>query len=127
MKYNILPQKDTQSFTSDDSEKDHFYSSHRRLSLSTATLLALSSASLVLLVLLLSLSALRDSSKCPVQASGWNVTRPYGRANSSRMSLDHEHDDLWSVFEPLPAFGGMYKENPDTAGMISMYVHAGND
>jgi len=122
MKYNILPQRDTQSFTSEDSEKEQFYPPQRRISVSIVTLLALSSTTLISVLLLLSLFTLRGRSQCSVQQDGgWNVTRPYGRENTSRMSLDHEHDDMWSVFEPIPAFGGMSKDNPDTAGMISMF------
>ena len=123
MKYNILPQRDTQFLTSEDSEKEQYHPPQRSVSVPIVTLLALSSTTLISVLLLLSLYTLRGSSQVSVhQDGGWNVTRPYGRANTSRMSLDHAHDDMWSVFEPLPAFGGMYKEDPDTAGMISMYV-----
>lgn len=38
------------------------------------------------------------------------------------MGIGREHDRMWSVFEPETNFGLIYKENPDTAGMISMCV-----
>lgn len=122
MKFNLIPQKETPPPASEDSDDEHFRPPLRRVSTSTATLLALTSTTLISVLLLVSLLTLRGPPQCAVQDNGWNVTRPYGRLNTSRMSLDHEHDDLWELFEPIPVFGGIYKENPDTGGLISMYV-----
>jgi hypothetical protein len=46
----------------------------------------------------------------------------YPGEDMSQMGLGREHDHMWSVFEPIEGFGLIYKENPDTAGMISMCV-----
>lgn len=107
MKYHRLSQRDTQALPAEAAEKEYSYLPVGRISVSIATLLALSSTTLLLLLLLLALSIFRADPHCSVKDHGFNVTRPYGRANMSRMSLNHEHDDLWNVFEPRPSFGGM--------------------
>jgi hypothetical protein len=121
MSYKTLSQEDTQSRTAEDSENEQFHPPQRRISVPIITLLVLSSTAFIsVLLLFLQFTASGASRQCLAQDNGWNVTRPYGRENSSRMSLDHEHDDLWSVFEPLPLFGGTSKDNSDTRGAISM-------
>jgi len=124
MKYNILSQTDNQSSTSDfeDTENEKLRPSHGRIAVPVIALLVLSSTTLISVLLLLLMFTLRTIPQCSVQDNGWNVTRPYGRENTSRMSLDHQNDNLWSVFEGPPALGLMSKDNPDTAGMISMCV-----
>lgn len=122
MKYDVLPQKEAQSPASEDFENDQHHPPQRRVSGPIVTQIALSVATLVCVLLFFSVFMLQGRPQCAAQDNGWNVTRPYGRENTSRMSLDHEHDDLWSAFELMPAFGAMSKDNPDTSGMISMYV-----
>ncbi|RDW91560.1 hypothetical protein BP5796_02725 [Coleophoma crateriformis] len=125
MSYEILSQKDTQAPTAEDSENEQFHSSQRRISVSILTLLVLSSTTLISVLLLLLLFATsRASRQCPVQNNGWSVSRTYPGENTSHMSLDHEYDYMWSDFEPITGFGLIYKENPDTAGMISMFHQA---
>lgn len=123
MSYEVLSQKDTQSPNTEDSESEQSHSSQRRISVSILTLLVLSSTTLIsVLLLLLLFTTSRASRQCPVQDNGWSVSRPYPGENTSQMSLDHERDHIWSDFEPITGLGLIYKENPDTAGMISMYV-----
>ena len=123
MKYNVLPQKDTESSNSDDSfEATQTRPPQRRVSISTIILVVLSSTTLITSFCLLSLLTTRQNSLCPVQDNGRNVVRPYGRENSSRMSVEHGHDHLWDAFSEKKPFGFISKDDPDTAGMISMCV-----
>ena len=123
MSYKLLSQKDTQSLASENSENEQSQSSQRRNSVFILTLLVLSSITLIFVLLLLLLfTTSRESRQCPVQDNGWSVSRPYPGLDTSQMSLDHDHDHMWSDFEPITGLGLIYKENPDTAGMISMYV-----
>lgn len=125
MGYKVLPQKDIQSPTAYDSESDHVYPSQRRISISIYTLVGLCSTTLISVLVLLVLFMLRDSHQCVVQDNGWNISARYGR-NESRMSLDHEHDHLWSDFEMTPGFGIIRKsdfgDKQISSVSISMYV-----
>ena len=120
--YDLLPQRDTHSPTSEETEDEKLHPPQKRILVSTVTLLGLTSTTLVSVLLLLLLFTLRGSPQCLLQDHGCNVSRPYGRENTSRTNLDHEYDHMWSIFEGPPAFGLMSKDNPDTAGMISMCV-----
>lgn len=126
MDYEVLLQKDPDRASVEDDERQRIYppqrySSQRRISVSIFTLLGLSSATLISVLLLLVLYMLHGNRQCSVQDSTWKASRAYLGGDMSQMGLDHENDYMWKVFEPETQFGLIYKENPDTAGMISMF------
>ena len=124
MDYESLSQNETDHLSVEDTEKDRGYafysrSSRKRLSISIFTLIGLSSITLISVLLLL-FSVWREHRLCGWQGSSWNVSMTYPEQHISQMGLSHEHDHMWNVFDPDTHFGLIYKEHPDTAGMISM-------